>query len=257
MAGPLRETEMLRRLVGLVSRGTDGTRGPDPAAARLAYRLLDLGEGTPESFLTHAVLRVLRHLDHDTEQRPVVCRGELQGRISWPATLRVQYGQDYDPGRYVCRQVRRRYDTPENQLLKFLVERLAGELAAFPAALRDGWCYLLPAGGGAPEARRTAARLDLMEAAVRAVRRSVPLRGVAVPARIVESHLARAGASRAPEYQEAVLAYERLRQTSDVAAVSRRVLPLPGRDDSAGEPWLRLAAGLVAGRAPALEEEAA
>src|SRR5690349_7089447 len=114
------EPDVLRRLLSLtLARPASPAPLPDPEQARLVYYLLDPGgRGAPEPFLTRTVLRLLRHLDYDTEQRPVVCRSRLRGRISWPATLQARYGQEYDPGRHVCREARRRYDTPENQLVK-------------------------------------------------------------------------------------------------------------------------------------------
>jgi hypothetical protein len=249
----LAEPEVLRRLVSLAMAGPPGPdRLPELPAAVAAYFLLDVhGREAPEPFLTRTLGRLLRHLDHDTEQRPVICRGRTRGRISWPATLQARYAQDFDPGRYVCREVRRRYDTPENQLVKLLVERLAELLRSLPDALRTGAGYLPETGGSRAAALSTASRLAGMEAAVARFRRSVYFREVTTPREITLHHLTRAETARLAEYVEAARAWRRQALVlaapsgEELARIGRRVLLLPGHAGAAGEPWLRLARNLL------------
>lgn len=121
----------MRRFVGLLMSPAP----PEPfkevlpsamhKAARATYFLLDTSEQyDAETFITYTLGRLMRQLNHNTRQQPVVYQGRVRGRIMWPATFKAHYGQDYDPSRYVCREVRKQYDTPENQLLKYLIEQL-------------------------------------------------------------------------------------------------------------------------------------
>lgn len=245
------EPDVLRRLLGLTLAHASGPETL-PESALLAYHLLAVEErGAVEPFLVRSLGRLLRNLDHDTQQKPVACRSRLRGRISWPATYQARYGQDFDPGRFVCREVRRQYDTPENQLVKFLVERLAALLEAFPEPLRTGAGYLPDSGGTRPEALATAHRLSRMEAAVALLRRSIYFREVSEPREITLLHLTRAESSRIAEYVEAARVYRRHRVVlsappwEEVTRASRRILLLPGRADAAGEPWLQLASTLL------------
>jgi hypothetical protein len=245
------EPDVLRRLLGLTLAGASGPEMlSEPAIA--AYLLLDVEKRSAiEPFLTRSLGRLLRNLDHDTQQKPVACRGRLRGRVSWPATYQARYGQDFDPGRYVCREIRRQYDTPENQLVKLLVERLAVLLKAFPDALRGGAGYLPDSAGVPSDVLANAPRLARMEASVQLFRRSVYFREVSEPREITRLHLARAEASRLAEYVEAARVYRRYRAVlaapprEVVAGIGRRVLLLPGSADAEGEPWLRLASALI------------
>ena len=82
-------------------------------AARAAYFLLDAGEREAESFipdaetfLTESLERLLRKLTRVTERQQVERHGQVRGRVLWSATYKARYVQDYDPGLFVCRDVR-------------------------------------------------------------------------------------------------------------------------------------------------------
>jgi hypothetical protein len=169
--------------------------------------------------------------------------------VLWAPTYRARYGGDYQPGRYVCHETRRQFDTPENRVLKFVVEAIATCTEAVPAPLRDGLCYF-PADGGRPPIR-TARRLADMQAALRHFRRHAALREVPLAARLDDLDVTRTDTSRRREYVAAALLYRRYQAVlgSDwqrrLAAVSRRVLPLPGRVLPDGDAWIRLGAALL------------
>ncbi len=218
-------------------------------AARAAYFLLGVGGPDVETFLTQTLERLLRQLTRVTEQQQVEYRGRVRGRILWSATFKARYLQDYAPSLYVCREVQREYDTPENQLLKYLVEGLGHCLEAVPATLRTGFSYF-PAQQGAPP-RSIGERLSRMETAFNSLRHNARLREVTLPNRIEESHLLRAETSRTEEYGEVVRLYRRYRAIVEsprwegFAQAGRHLLLLPAQADPAGEPWLRIGAALL------------
>jgi hypothetical protein len=250
------EVDVQRRLLALavqVPRPVPWERIATPDlrfAARAAYFLLDAGRDDAESFLTYTLERLLSQLTRITEQRQVEYRGRVRGRIVWPATFKARYLEEYDPSRYVCREVRREFDTPENQLLRYVVEQIGKCLGAVPATLRAGTSYLPDPAAG----RRLpdpAARLSRMEAALNTFRPNARLREVSLPQRIEESHLLRAETSRTEEYGSVARLYRRYRATVEspawdgFAQTGRRLLLLPAQADAEGEPWLQIGAALL------------
>lgn len=219
-------------------------------AARASYFLLGEGEGASvESFAVYTLSRLMRCLNHNTEQQPVIHRGRVRGRVIWPATFKAHCGQDYDPSRYVCREVRRLYDAPENQLLKYMVEQIVTCLRSVPDSLRIGACYFPE--GRLPDTIPTASRLDKIAVATGNFQRSVYLREVSLPDTINEVHLLRAETARSREYAEVARIYKRYRgivaSTSwdDLARAGKRALPLPGRADAEGDVWIRFGAAVL------------
>ena len=224
-----------------------------PPQIRSCYFLLGSAEDeeTPrvDDFLEHTLPRLLRLLNRQTERRLVEQRGGVRGRVHWPASLKARYGAYHDPARLVCTEVHHQYDTLENQLLRFVVERLREAVWAVPPALRDGLAVFTDR-----PAEATRARLHDMESALTQALRTGVLRDVPPPPSITLDHLVRAGSARSLEYRPVVDLYHRHRRIvrdrswAPVLDVARRALLLPGTAGSAGEPWLRLAAALLAAR---------
>jgi hypothetical protein len=222
------------------------------SVARATYFLLDVGGRCEvETFITYTLNRLLRQLSHNTMQRPVIYRKRVRGRILWPATYKARYGDDYDPSRYVCQEVRHLYDTPENQLLKYVIERLGECLRMVPQVVRAGGCYFGAAGNFQRTALATAKRLEKMEMALNRFRRNIYLHQVSLPSAINEVHLLRSETSRAEEYADVAQLYRRYRkiitmsQWHEVAQIGQRVLPLPERVDAEGEPWINLGVAVI------------
>jgi hypothetical protein len=252
------ESTVLRRLLGLMMASY-------PAATReqilspgahfataAAYFLLDVEpQGGVETFITYTLGRLLRQLNRNTEQRRAEYRGQIRGRIEWTATFKARHRQDYDPTRYVCREVRHQYDTPENQLLKYLVERMGECLQAIPEVIRAGACYFPATGNHGPPSTATAARLGRMEAALNNFRRNVRLQYVTLPQHIDELHLLRAETARMEEYAALARIYRRYRAVvvppswAEIVAIGKRMIPLPGHAGPDGDPWIRLGAAVL------------
>jgi uncharacterized protein DUF2357 len=251
------ESAVLRRFMGLALARPSIASVEQPMeqgarlAARAAYFLLDLGSrDVAEAFVTQTLSRLLRQLNHNTQQRPVVYQGRVRGRVVWPATFKAHYGQDYDPTRYVCREARRHYDTPENQLLKFMVERMEECLKLIPQALRDGACYLPDKDDNSTLTVSTSSRLEKIEAAIGSFKRNVYLHDIPTPQSVSEVHLLRAETSRQEEYADVARIYRRYSSIvvsaswDEVVRVAKRVLLLPARADSEGDRWIRLGAAV-------------
>lgn len=222
----------------------------DPAFEPLApvvYFLLDCSPADcVEDFTGITLGRLLQQLSRSTEQRPVEFHARVRGRVLWPATLKARYTEGVDPTRFVCSEVHHRYDTLENQLLKWLLLRLGECVRSVPAVIRQGIC-LLPEG----EALSTAARLGKIEVALVNARRSLKLSEVSTPRAITEAHLQHAESAALSDYAQAARLFRKYRTMvsspswQTLASAGRRALPLPARPGPQGDPWLRIAAAVL------------
>lgn len=204
-----------------------------------------------ERFVHRTMPRLLQQLSHSTEQVQNVLHGQIRGRVLWGATYKARFTEEYNPSIYVCGEVRHRFNNPENQLLRYLVEHIADCLKSIPPAIRQGMCVF-------PELSYedlsleaiTTLRLEALETAIHRLQGSVHLREVEAPAEITEFHLLRAATSRLEEYHEAERLYRRYsayvieRRWESLAAAAQRNLPLPARLDEPAKSWVTLAAAL-------------
>lgn len=250
------EVEILRRFIGrMMSPGSSPKvwERVDPQtrfAMRSAYFLLNRDPGRDaETFITVTLERLLQRVSRVNEPMQVEYQGQVRGRVVWPATFKARYREDFDQSRFVCRQVQREYDTPENQLLKFVVERIYESLRATPEVIRNGFSYFpLSAGAGLLPA---AERIARMEAALNNFHRHSRLRAVTLPAYVTESHLLKAKTSTVEDYAEAADLYQSYARCflrsdwSHTARITRRILPLPAELTAEGEMWIELGAGLM------------
>jgi hypothetical protein len=260
------DAAVMRRFIGLAmaSPGPPAWDQLDPAlvrSIRSTYFLLDThaaGGIDAETVATRVLDRLMLQLRRTTERQQVSRRGQIAGRIVWPATLKARYGEEHDPTRYVSQRVRSDFDTTENQLVRYLIERLMACVRAVPAVIRAGASFY-PAQAldaeAEPRARMsTAARLGRIEAALTMVRRDPRVRSVTLVHEVDGRHFANAEMADLQEYR-AVAAMVRQYQAvvletawaAHVAAIGRRMLLLPGTVGADGEPWLRLGAGLLRG----------
>lgn len=222
--------------------------------ARAAYFLLHRDqeqENDAETFVTHTLERILQQLAIRSDRELIEYQGRVRGQIVWPATLKSRYTGDYDPTRYVCREVRRRFDTPENQLLRYTVESIWRALERVPYHLRSGRCY--HSAQRRFEPATIGEQLKAMELVLPRLRKHAKLRGVTLVEAITPEHLLRAQCSKLEEYGLVADLYERLYETTisssweGVAKLGRQSLPMPDRLAAETEPWIRLAAAVQRG----------
>lgn len=266
-AGFVDEQGVMRRLLvqimaaseSYLAEGWSQSHALAPAAAA-TYFLLDPEPGSGvKRFVTEALERLVQQLGRSTQQRQVECRGQVRGRIAWPATFKARYAQDYDPTRFVCREVRHQYDTPENQLLRYMVERIHHCLELVPPALQDGACCY-GYGSGDLNPQSTELELRAIETVLSRLRRNVRLREITLPEQITELHLLRAKMSRMEGYIEVARLHEQYQTIVETLSwqalvdTSQRVLLLPAAPGPAGDPWIRLGADMLR-KQPLIAEE--
>jgi hypothetical protein len=250
------ESAVLRRLVALLlgprAASWESVDSAMLPLARATYFLLDAERGGDvESFVTLTLERLLRQLNRASEQHRIALQGSVRGPIVWQQTFKARHTQGYDPTRYVCREVRRQYDTPENQLLKFMVERIGESLRLVPEVLRAGACYMPTSAGLERDAVATHERLGRIEATLHQLRQHTRLRDVTLPQQIGEQHLLRAETSRTEDYALVARLYRQYRaivissRKDSLVAAGRRALILPGRAGADGEPWIQLGAAIL------------
>jgi Domain of unknown function (DUF2357) len=248
------DAAVMRRFVGLLMSPAPTVRfekllPPELYhAARSTYFLLDTSRDyDAENFITYVLSRLVQRLNRDTRQTTVTYQGRIRGRVVWPATIKAHYGQDYDPSRYVCREVRRKFDTPENRLLKHLLERLSECLKAVPQVVRSGICCYSLDGELRDFADSSAYRFERMERAIDSYLRHVALADVSSLQAVTEWHLLQAETARIDEYVEVARFFRRYqtvvsgKRWSTTFEIGKRMLPLPGWLDSDGDQWLRFA----------------
>ncbi|NJN18182.1 MAG: hypothetical protein HC822_18915 [Oscillochloris sp.] len=197
---PTLDNVILRRLLATVMQPPQPAiwDAPEPAllqAAAASYLLLDHDPPyDAENFVLTTLESLLHEASRSSIHRLVRDTRAVRGRVLWGATIaaRATAGQGEQP--YVYQEVRRQYDTPENRLLRLLIEQLAAAIPLVPLALRSGGSYIPArvAGDWAP----AAPRLRRMEDILIQARFSPRLRHVPLPERVEPAMLLRAETSR-------------------------------------------------------------
>ncbi len=121
---------------------------------RAVYFLLDLafppGVAAPEPsqlrgvepFVQHSLTRLLLQLNRRSQRLQETYHGQVHGQVLWEATYKARYSQEFNPSIFVCARLRHCYDTPENQLIKYLLEQIDSCLKAVPPEIERGGCFL-------------------------------------------------------------------------------------------------------------------
>jgi hypothetical protein len=202
-----------------------------------------------ETFVVYTLGRLLQHLSRRREANEIQYHGRVRGRVLWPTTFKARFAQDYDPTRYVCREVRYQYDTPENQLLKFVIERVSQCMQGIPDELRSGVYIDLSRYDLAPTPIAT--RVVAMETALARLRRNLYLREVSVPQQVTELHKVRAETAKMDEYRTVLRFFHHYEDgvavpsQEYVYSVGKRVLPLPRDMNDRSRIWFHLGADIL------------
>lgn len=252
-APPDAEAGRLRRLLGLTMAPPEPSAWDSPGdqlrrAAAVAYLLLERRpQHSAASFLTAGLDNLLRELARSSARSSVADQGRLRGRVLWPATIAARAERGDGEQTFVCREVRHQYDTPENQLLRFVVELLHAGIQGLPAPLRTAICYA--PGAIMAEGIPAAPRLEQIESALGRAKASAGLRAASLPARIGPGHLLRAETARNEGYASVSRIYRRYAALAApatwraaIGAVGRQTIILPADDSPAAAVWYELAA---------------
>lgn len=204
------------------------------------------------SFINITLERILRGLVSQTDRIQREYRGRVRGRVAWAATCKARLSKEYDPTRFVCTEVHRHFDTPENQLLRYMVETIWSLVETIPAIIRQGfYCLTGPAASKSMSVLSTRMRLSGVETRLPRLRRHPQLRQITIPDRITIEHLRCAETSKMEEYGEVARLYRRYhrclirRDQQELVDLGHALLPLPGHLDEEGEYWLRVAAMIL------------
>lgn len=213
------------------------------------YFLLDkYSQADSELFITQTLGRLLTQLTRSTQRQVAMYEGEVRGRIFWPATYKARHSQDFNPTRFACREVNRRYDTPENQLLKYMMVAMEACLRVVPAFIRQGVGY------SAESVEGLGQRLARMETSLQRWWRNVRLQEIEMPAQINENHLLQASTASLAEYHTLVHLYRHYHALvlhpswSSLWQVGERILILPAHTGTAENQWIEFGAKLLCGQ---------
>ncbi len=217
-------------------------------AARASYFVLHRSPiADPLTGVTDEFLQLVNSLGVDARQVRREYVGRVRGTIDWAATIRARSADQQNPLRFVCREAERETNTPQNQLLVFVLVRLAEALQQIPASLRDGQTRTGITTSGV-SFNSIGAQADLMATAIRPLRVHPRLRVVTTPTMIEQHHLDAAHHMRHPGYDIATALYERwygLIGRPTLAALhdcARHSLLLPSAGHADTDLWLDLAA---------------
>lgn len=69
--------------------------------------------------------RLVRNLAHSTQRKTTIMKGNVRGSINWNMTVKERYSGGFDDkSLFVCNQPSKYYDLEENQVLKFLLNKI-------------------------------------------------------------------------------------------------------------------------------------
>lgn len=214
--------------------GTRGQLGGVTAACFLLYRPSDKGDVSVHDFLFETVPILLQQLSRTTQRERVVMTGHTRGRVDWSSTYKARYSSDANPSVFVCLQSSRLFDRPENQFLKFLLQRIRDCLERVPFYLREwqAWGPTLQAmNNGMP--LHVGSYLATLAHHVRTYSSHVSLREVELPLSIESKHMLAARTSKNELYVSVADLFDLYRTVIDIpdcsqwVKVVRQTLPLP------------------------------
>lgn len=68
---------------------------------------------------------LMRNLSHSTRKETEEFKGQIKGRVDWNQTLKSRYAEGFDDkSLFICQPPSKYYDLEENQLLKFLLNKI-------------------------------------------------------------------------------------------------------------------------------------
>jgi hypothetical protein len=159
-------------------------------------------------FVLQSAPVLVQQLNRSTQPTRVVLRDRVRGRIDWTATYKSRYASDLHPGVFVCQQIRRDMDRPENQLLKYVLARVRHCLDNALPRLQswDAWGPAFLSNDGRPTP--IVSYLADLAHRVRRLFAHIHLRDVALPDAIDARHLSAARSAKNPLYTDVVAVYE-------------------------------------------------
>ena len=220
--------------------GARGPLGSLTAACFLLYRTTDEAIPCVHRFLFRTAPILLQQLSRTTQPQRVVLHGRTRGKVDWSSTYKARYSEDANPTVFVCMQSWRRFDRPENQLLKFLLHHVQLCLDRVPSGLQAwrAWGRALRSDRGDPP--YLGDYFADLGHRVRTFSAHVYLREVELPTTISGPHLLAARTSKNELYANVADLYDLYQAVVGTpnwerwAAVLSQTLPLPPAAAEAG-----------------------
>lgn len=147
---------------------------------------------------------LMRNLAHSTRKETIECRGMVRGRIDWGLTLKERYSHGFnDPSLFICKPASKMYDLPENQLLKFILNKIikSGDNIEFLPILTEDTL-------DESEVNNYVDIIQARRSAVRNILKHVQFRNITLPPFVQPKTLQRTKNHRNRNYQPVVKCYE-------------------------------------------------
>ncbi len=195
------------------------------------------------AFVSETLPLLLRQLKRTTMRERVTYQGQVRGRIDWPATGKARLQNDVNPALYVCRPPQRQDNMPENQLIKFLLERLSELVHDLTPEMQEAELWTAVSDTHLPFSKR----LTQIAFHLRQTLNHARLRAVETPPALTPTHLIKARAAKIELYgyvARLYAQYERVMlqsQWADLHPILGRAILLPDPATPFGDTCIQLA----------------
>lgn len=187
---------------------------------------------------------LLRQLHRSTKRERITYQGQIRGRIDWPTTTKTRLQNEVNPALYVCRPPLRQDNTPQNQLLKYLLTAIDNLIHDLPLEVQAAELWTAVSAQPVPLSQH----LTQIAFHVRQALNHVRLRVVETPTVVTPHHLMKAHACKTELYALVAGMYEGYEKSalqcswqSIYPAFSQAVI-LPQLEVPWSDQWIRLAA---------------
>ncbi len=195
-------------------------------------------------FMSETLPLLLRQLRRTTHRQRVTYQGQVRGRIDWPATSKARLQNEVNPALYVCRPPQRQDNTPENQLVKYLLERLNELVHDLAQELQEAELWTAVSDTHLLFSKRLAQIAFHLRQTLNHAR----LRAVETPPVILPTHLIKARASKIELYGHVAHLYAQYESIllhadwADLRKIMGQAILLPNPAVPFGDTCLQLAA---------------
>ncbi|MCA9935405.1 MAG: hypothetical protein KC415_15825 [Anaerolineales bacterium] len=203
------------------------------------------------TFVSDTLPLLLRQLQRTTRRERIAFQGQIRGRVDWPATTKARLQNEVNPALYVCRPPLRQDNTPENQLLKFLLEAIDRLIRDLSLDMQNAELWTAVSDTHFPFSQRLAQITFHVRQALGHAR----LRPVETPEMVTARHLVKARASKTELYGLVAQLYDQYKvvvvdgRWLDLLPIFGRTILLPDPAVPLGDTCIQLAArGFVQAR---------
>jgi hypothetical protein len=214
--------------------GPGGRLGGVTATCFLLYRPREQGQTSVSEFVFRIAPLLLQQLSRSTQRERVSLKGQVRGKVDWTNTYKARLGAHADPSIYVCLRNSRIFDKPENQLFKFMLQRVKVCVERAPAYIRDwqSWSGNTD-GGGESGPLHIGSYFASLSHYASVFNAHVSLREVKLPHSVGSQHTVAARAAKNTLYGRLAALYDSYKAIVEVtsgelwARVIGQTLPLP------------------------------